>query len=636
MEILYTVFWGAVLRGAQCLLQAAPFIVTGLVIAGIFRRLLGPAAIRTMFGHGTRAAIPRAWAIGMLLPICSLGVIPVAREMRRAGLSGGTILAFALAAPLFNPLSLLYGLTLSEPITIFAFGLCTLLVVTIVGLIWDRLFPNADIPERPPQRVPYGLRRMLAVAVVAAREVAGPSLLFITVGILGVVGLSCVLPQAAMQRTMSHTDPWAPLLMAAIALPAYATPMMAMSQLGAMFQHGNSVGAAFTLLTLGAGTNLGLVLWMQRSYGWRKAGVWLGLLLFVVLALSYSVEKPLYPSAVEPADHTPAFDIYCRPFDVGMTNLGQVVWGKLRQDTQVHELYGAICLGALFLAGIALRLLDRRFRIEDWLERPVPQASANPAWFNTSLSAPTIGFAALLGLIGVSIVGCYTYYPPMNEALDEIENAQIETLAAALSGDRKYAEHWIPIYSDGVRKLQVGVYLRTWHLRDYQRATARTVEEKLELLEHELAPRRKDAIDPLVAEISRAERRMRLAFTSPERYRFAFEQENSPPMPVSATVDAARELYLTPKGLYTKDDIVANGELTAAEKYQGFHSAHDFKPKPGDPICPITQTKANAQCTWVVGGKTYRFCFPPCIDEFMKMARESPEKVKRPEEYVKQ
>jgi hypothetical protein len=262
METFESLIWGAVLRGSQCLLQAAPYIVTGLVTAGIFRRLLGHEGMRRLFGYGTRRAIPQAWLVGMLLPICSLGVIPVAREMRRAGLSGGTILAFALAAPLFNPLSLLYGLTLSEPFTIFAFGFCTLIVVTVVGLIWDWHFPNSSIAEVPPQPVPQGLRRMLAVAVVSAREIAGPSLLFIAVGVLGVVALSCILPHASLQRTMSHENPWAPLLMAAIAVPAYATPMLAMSQLGSMFQHGNSVGAAFTLLTLGAGTNLGLVLWM--------------------------------------------------------------------------------------------------------------------------------------------------------------------------------------------------------------------------------------------------------------------------------------------------------------------------------------------------------------------------------------
>ncbi len=107
-------------------------------------------------------------------------------------------------------------------------------------------------------------------------------------------------------------------------------------------------------------------------------------------------------------------------------------------------------------------------------------------------------------------------------------------------------------------------------------------------------------------------------------------------MPQTVTADAVRDLYLTPKGLYTAADIAANGSATAAEKYRGFHSAHDFAPKPGDPICPITQTKANAQCTWIVGGRTYQFCCPPCIDEFMKLARESPEKIKGPAEYVKQ
>jgi uncharacterized membrane protein YraQ (UPF0718 family) len=635
MSLAYALFWGSVLRGAQCLLQAAPFILTGLVIAGVFRRLLGAETIRTMFGHGTRAAIPRAWAIGMALPICSLGAIPVARELRRAGLSGGTILAFALAAPLFNPLSLLYGLTLSEPITIFAFALCTLLVVTVVGLIWDRLFPNTGMAESQPPPVQHGWRRMLAIAVVGAREIAGPSLLLIAVGIFGVVALSCVLPQTALQRSMSHTNPWAPLLMAAIALPAYATPMTAMSQLAAMFQHGNSVGAAFTLLTLGAGANLGLLLWMQRSYGWRKTIVWLGLLLTVVLTFSYAVERPLYPSATEPADHTPAFDIYCRPFATGTKNLDATVWAKLRQDAQPHELYAAALLGIAMLAGIALRVADRRFRIEDWLERPAGHGEAEPSWYNASLSPTTLGFASLLILIAVSVVGCYAYYPPLNEAFEQIENARTEALAAALSGDRKYAERWIPIYSDWVRKLQVGVYLRTWHLSDYQRATARAVEDKLELLDHELAAGDPDAVHALVADVSRAEERMRASFNSNKRYRFAFEEEHAD-MPPSATADAARELYLTPKGLYTAEDIAANGSVTAAEKYQGFHSAHDFKPKPGDRICPITQTKANPQCSWVVGGKKYLFCCPPCIDEFMKLAREAPGKIKRPEEYVKQ
>jgi uncharacterized membrane protein YraQ (UPF0718 family) len=512
MDNLESLFWGAVLRGSQCILQASPYIVAGLVTAGIFRRLLGHDGMRRLFGHGTWRSIPQAWIIGMLLPICSLGVIPVAREMRRAGLTGGTILAFALAAPLFNPLSLLYGLTLSEPFTIFAFGFCTLIVVTVVGVIWDRLFPNSTVAEPAPPPVAYGVRRMLAVATVSAREVAGPSLPYLVAGISGVVLLACVLPFGSLQRTMGHENPWAPLLMAAIAVPAYATPMLAMSQLGTMFQHGNSVGAAFTLLTLGAGTNLGLVLWMQRSYGWKKAGVWFALLMSVVLILSYGVERPLYPTTSERADHTHAFDVYCRPFAAGMTDLGKQVWDKIRQNTQPHEIDGAICLSVLFLAGVALWFFDTRFRVEAWLERPLPANTAGPKWHSAALPASVLGFAALVVLFAVSVVGCFTYYPPAHESLDQISVAEIESLSAATSGDRKHVEHWIPIYLDWIRKLQVGVYLRTGHVSEFQRMKAKLVEDRLDLLQHELADGDMEEVHKLVFSITQSQKRLRSSF----------------------------------------------------------------------------------------------------------------------------
>jgi YHS domain-containing protein len=46
-------------------------------------------------------------------------------------------------------------------------------------------------------------------------------------------------------------------------------------------------------------------------------------------------------------------------------------------------------------------------------------------------------------------------------------------------------------------------------------------------------------------------------------------------------------------------------------------------------------TKANAEFTWVIGGKPYQFCCPPCVDEFLALAKKSPEKVNAPETYVK-
>src|SRR5207302_10060210 len=113
-------------------------------------------------------------------------------------------------------------------------------------------------------------------------------------GLLAVALLSAVLPPGRLQSPMEHTNPYAPLAMAVVAIPAYATPLMAMSQLGSMFQHANSVGAAFVLLTLGAGINLGLVAWMLHTYGRARSAAWLATGLVVVLGIAYAVEDPLH------------------------------------------------------------------------------------------------------------------------------------------------------------------------------------------------------------------------------------------------------------------------------------------------------------------------------------------------------
>jgi hypothetical protein len=122
--------------------------------------------------------------------------------------------------------------------------------------------------------------------------------------------------------------------------------------------------------------------------------------------------------------------------------------------------------------------------------------------------------------------------------------------------------------------------------------------------------------------------RFRFSFTSP------FQAHLEPPAGTLSQNDE-RKLYLTPGGLYTEADIQANGHVTAGEKFKGARAAHDLKPRPGERICPVTLTKANPKITWIVGGKTYEFCCPPCVDEFLQKAKEHPEDIKEPQDYVK-
>lgn len=124
-----------------------------------------------------------------------------------------------------------------------------------------------------------------------------------------------------------------------------------------------------------------------------------------------------------------------------------------------------------------------------------------------------------------------------------------------------------------------------------------------------------------------------------ERFRVGFknsvEEHGSGGMPAKVAADAEKQLYLTPGGAYTQADIQANGNQTASQKFKGVKAQHDLKPKPGDKLCPVTLTKANAKFTWVVAGKAYEFCCPPCVDEFVAEAKKDPMAIKPPDEFIK-
>jgi uncharacterized protein len=479
------VAWGAVLRILQAFLQGAPFIFTGLCITGLLSRLMGHADTRRLFGSNSLLSLAQSWLIGMLLPGCSLGVIPICRQLRASGIAVGTIFAFALSSPLFDPLSLLYGLTLSKPFTIMAFAACSLVVVMVSGGLFDWLFPDSGVNLPEPPAPPQGIRRMVAIVVEMARETTSPTAGLIGIGLLGVGLLAVVLPAGSLQLSMAHDNPASPLVMTAIATPAYATPMIVMAQLGSMFQHGNSIGAAFILLALGAGVNLGLIAWMLLNYGWRKLMVWFGIIFVAVLVISYGIERPLYPREVEPIGHTHAFDRYCAPFHPGQVPSGGFVAEiarRVKQETLPHEWFGAGALLGLAALGGLLRAVDPHNRVDAWLVRPRADGRVADRW-DLVIPGPVLALIGLGAIIAGSILGCYAYYPPAAEVLPELSDANIEVTHAAMTGDTARAMQAIPTAENWTRRLLVGCYLREGRVSDADLALVREYEMRLEELE---------------------------------------------------------------------------------------------------------------------------------------------------------
>jgi uncharacterized protein len=495
-------FWGVLLRTGQIAIEASMTLFIGLLVAGVMRRMLGVEGTRKLFGGKGWKGLIRAWGVGMLLPVCSLGVIPIAREMRRAGVPSGTILAFVLAAPHINPLSLLYGLTLSEPVVIVCFAVGSLVIALMSGAVWERFFAREsdDAPSGEEPTPAPGLKRLLAVVITAARESVSPTMGYVLLGLVVTGLISGLLPHGCLAMSMKHGDLWSPALMTAIALPLYVGPLQGMMRLGLMFEHGNSVGAAFALFELGIGVNLGLIVWLAVLFGWRRVVLWFALIALVTMGLGYAAERPLY-FAHEEASHTHAFDEWTSPFVEGVGANWEAVRSKWLQKVEVLEPVALVGLSVLVVLGAALIRFDRTGWVDAWLTTAPPPSRRPKSIWERDVPGPVLGLVVLLGLVVFSIAALYVYYPAPPDAFAEIVRVRADAEVAVRTGHREEAVRQVQYWDLLTRKLQVGVFIRTGKMDAETGKATEDLRERLEdlrdaLLANELG-RAKELLTPV-------------------------------------------------------------------------------------------------------------------------------------------
>ena len=494
---------GLALRALETLAHAAPTLLCGLLIAGVFERLMGAEAVRRVFGVGSWRSLPQAWLVGMLLPVCSLGALPVVIAMRRARVPAGATLAFALSAPLFNPVSVLYALTLSHPLVPLAFALCSLALVTVIGAVWGRFVTegvgegesgsageaapqtsaSATLPlsPSPTPPVPAGWRRM-AATLLATGRLGAASLPYVAAALVGVMVLAALVPYGSLQASMKPVtvEPTAPLRMAAVAAPAYVTPITAMGQLGSMFDHGNSVGAGLVLLLLGAGVNAGVLVWLLRSYGWLSFLLAVTLLAATVLPLAYAVDRPLrYAGPTKPGDHTHAFDSYAFPFHETTSDIPGQFRVKLDKSVPDYEWQALYAVAGVVLLGLVLAAADPRRRLEARLATADTQPTADvtvPPW--------ALGGVAVAGLVAFSVVACYLYYPAPADVRQDMSMAKAEVLTRAGNEPPEEVEWWLRHWDDLIRKMEVGATIRGIAVTDEHRTAAADLRGLLDRYRH--------------------------------------------------------------------------------------------------------------------------------------------------------
>ncbi len=327
----------------------ALYLLAGLLLAGLLHVLFRPSQIARHLGGGSWRSILNASLIGLPLPLCSCGVIPMALGLRRQGAGRGPTLAFLSATPQTGVDSFLpTWALLGAPFALLRI-LCTLVSSMATGRLVSALEPEerstatAPVADSP---LPAGLLARLREAFrYALFEHLAGIYLWLLLGLTLAAGVSAFFPLDApsangwVERLPGgRLAGW--LAIAVIGLPMYVCATGSIPFAAVIASH-LGMGAAFIFLSLGPATNIATMILVWKEMGRRAFTLYLGgLALFTFLgAAAIDAAVPFDPARIERAA------AHCYGEDAASKTLQGGAWA----------------LGAA-LAVVALRDLARRVR----------------------------------------------------------------------------------------------------------------------------------------------------------------------------------------------------------------------------------------------------------------------------------
>lgn len=258
--------------------QMAPFLLLGFFVAGLLHAYVPQRwLVRAMGGRGF-GPIVRGTLIGMPLPLCSCGVVPVAVELREKGASRGAVTAFLVTTPETGVDSIAASFAVLHPWMALARPLAAIVTGLVAGVSVER-FSKAparpvvitETPDCCRHDAPVVERRGLLAGLRHAFVD-----LFAEVGVwlLPAILISAVLtavlePGAVAKLVSSHALQMAILLV--VGIPVYVCATAATPLAGALIASGFSPGSALVFLLVGPATNVVTIVAAKKMLGTKGA-----------------------------------------------------------------------------------------------------------------------------------------------------------------------------------------------------------------------------------------------------------------------------------------------------------------------------------------------------------------------------
>ncbi len=269
----------------------APYLLFGFLMAGVLSVLVSKEFVRRHLGGRGWLGSLKAALVGVPMPICSCGVIPLAASLRKHGASRGATASFLASTPQtgIDSLMITYAL-LGWVFAVFRAAVAFLsgiLCGTAVAAVSPRESEATPVCEdeccQPTEQ--STIRRMLSYGFITLpRDIAKA----VVIGIILSGIISGLVPDDFFSDSIGDS-PVSMLLMLIIGIPLYVCSSASVPIALAFIKAGISPGAALVFLITGPATNAATLTTLWQIIGRRQLIVFLVTLALCALAAGFAM-----------------------------------------------------------------------------------------------------------------------------------------------------------------------------------------------------------------------------------------------------------------------------------------------------------------------------------------------------------
>jgi uncharacterized protein len=298
-------------------LEAAPWLLVGLVAAGILKTCVSGQFLQRWLGGRGLYPVLKAAVIGTPLPLCSCSVLPAAIQLRRSGASKASTVSFLVATPENGVDSIALTYVMLGPVMTFIRPVAAIVSAVSTGLLTGFVSDHEAQPAtsegpsdsddgcgtnccsqveeasqsgHPPSR----LAEFWHAVIDLLDDIAG----WLLVGILLAATLDTFVPVDAIAQWGSGILPMLAILL--ISVPMYICATASTPVAASMLTAGISPGTVLVFLLAGPATNLASVGLIRRELGTRATVAYLVGIAVTSVGLGLAVDALLPGTTLDP------------------------------------------------------------------------------------------------------------------------------------------------------------------------------------------------------------------------------------------------------------------------------------------------------------------------------------------------